>query len=264
MSLKNDRFIRSISMLLLFSAAVAINVNAAEEELADMSDPLAVFTQAGFGFTNKGINLKVGQAYDTGDDTTTGMNVVEIKGIGGELFGWDGSSQRDNSVDSIRYRNFGVDLTNGRGAQFDASYDLDKESGSFTYSLLQALPAMGPITLYPLAGVGIAIANDALEDDGSIDSGYSVPGALAVVGMYSKYAINDKIWLNYNPVWSTSLSGSDLFKDYGFEGDSNVLAHEFAISYQINARSNIRYFANWTENGSYGDGDHRIEYNYQF
>ena len=36
-----------------------------KEELQDMSDPLAVYTQAGLGYTDKGLNLKVGKAYDS-------------------------------------------------------------------------------------------------------------------------------------------------------------------------------------------------------
>ncbi|MDO6575014.1 hypothetical protein, partial [Staphylococcus pasteuri_A] len=81
-----------------------------EQELQDMSDPLAVYTQAGVGVTNKGLNLKVGQTYDTGNANTMAMNIIEVKGFAGEALGWDGSSQRDDSVDSIRFRNFGVDL----------------------------------------------------------------------------------------------------------------------------------------------------------
>jgi len=55
----------------------------AEDDVQDMSDPLAVYTQVGAGYTDKGINLKVGQAYDTGSDLTAGMNVIEVKG------GWE-------------------------------------------------------------------------------------------------------------------------------------------------------------------------------
>ena len=130
--------------------------------------------------------------------------------------------------------------------------------------MLQALPKFGNFNLYPLAGIGIAFANNALQDDGTIASGYSVPGTLAVVGMYAKYTINDQIWINYNPVWSTGLSGSDLFMNHGFGGEDSILAHEFALSYQINPRMNVRYFANWTEYVDFADGDHRIEVNYQF
>ncbi len=236
--------------------------NNSTKEVQDMSDPLAVYTQAGFGISNRGINLKVGQAYDTGNPITMGMNILEIKGIAGDTLGWEDDSS--DSIDSFRFRNFSVDLTNGRGSQLDVSYNLHSEAGSISYSFLQALPKFGSLNLYPLAGVGIAFANNALQDDGTIASGYSVPGTLAVVGMYAKYAITEQIWVNYNPIWSTGLSGSDLFMDHGFGGEDSILAHEFILSYQINPRMNVKYFANWTEYVDFGDGDHRIELNYQF
>lgn len=254
----------TIAVLAISIPVMADSNSTKPDDIQDMSDPLAVFTQAGFGFTNKGINLKAAQAYDTGDSNTLGMNALEVKGIGGDIFGWDGDSATSNAVDSLRFRNFGVNLTNGRGAQVDISYDLNTEAGSMSYSILQALPAISIFTLYPLAGVGAVFANNAPQDDGTIASGFSVPGVFSVIGMYTKITVTEKIWMNYNPMWSVSLAGSDNFKDYGFEGDSSVLAHEFVLSYQVNARSNVRYFANWTENTDVIDGDHRIEYNYQF
>ncbi|MDO6686518.1 MULTISPECIES: hypothetical protein [unclassified Agarivorans] len=236
-----------------------------EQELQDMSDPLAVYTQAGVGVTNKGLNLKVGQTYDTGNANTMAMNIIEVKGFAGEALGWDGSSQRDDSVDSIRFRNFGVDLSNGRGSQLDVSYDIGSEMGSASYSFIQALPKFGPVQFYPLAGAGVAFANNYAEGTADHAAGYSVPGTFALVGTYSKITITDKIWLNYNPMWMSSLSGSDFYKDNAFGiGNSDVFAHEFAASYQINARANIRYFANWTEYSNFQDGDHRVEFNYQF
>ncbi|CAK1735177.1 exported hypothetical protein [Vibrio crassostreae] len=94
----------------------------AEESVQDMSDPLAIYTQAGVGFTNHGINLKVGATYNTGVSTEVGMNIFEVKGFAGDSAGWSSSRERNNSIDSIRYRNFEVDLTNGRGSQVDINY----------------------------------------------------------------------------------------------------------------------------------------------
>lgn len=273
-----DTSLLRASMLVLWTLGVIglpaysqADENAVEQsdEVQDMSDPLAVFTQAGVGLTNKGLNIKIGQSYDTGSDTTMGMNVLELKGALGDSLGWDGGSRRDDSLDSFRFRNFEVDLTNGRGTQIDMSYAFDEnplaeETANISYSILQALPKMGRLNLYPLAGVGVAVGNNALEDDGSIDSGYSIMGTFVSIGMFSKLAITDKLWINYNPFWLSTLSGSDLYKDnaYGLEEDS-LLTHEFAVSYQFNPRFNVRYFANWTENVDINDGDHRVEFNYQ-
>ncbi len=240
-----------------------------EGGIQDMSDPLAVYTQFGMGATNKGINIKIGQSYDPGVPATMAMNIIEVMGAMGETLGWDGSGQRDDSINAFRFRNFKVDTTNGRGSQIDVNFNLDKnfmadQTGDVSYSIIQALPKMGAFNFYPLAGVGVAFGENVLEDDGTIDSGYSVMGTFGLVGMYAKFAVTDKFWLNYNPFWLSSLSGSDLYKDnaYGPEEDT-LLTHEFIVSYQFTPRFNIRAFANWNENTDLSNGDHRVEFNYQ-
>ncbi|TRX55272.1 hypothetical protein FNN08_11555 [Thalassomonas sp. M1454] len=244
---------------------VAAAVSAAEEkEVQDMSDPTAVYTQGGVGVTNKGLNFKYGESYDTGNPTKMGMNVVEIMGVGGEALGWDGNNSKDNSIDSFRFRNFELNTVNGRGTQIDMTYNVDSETGSAGYNLMQALPKMGMFQFFPLLGAGVAFGNDVIEDDGTIDSGYSVMGTYTTVGMYSKMTLTDKIWLNYNPFFTKTLSGSENYKEFGMEGDDAVLTHEFAASYQITPRMNVRYFANWSENIDFSDGNHRVEVNYQF
>ena len=253
----------ALLMILTFSTNIIAESNTTEE-LKDMSDPLAVYTRGGVGITNRGLNIKIGIQKNTDDDNKNVMNVFEIKGIAGKEIGWDGPYERSNSVDSLRYRNFSLDKTNARGTQIDVTYDLHSESGVVSYSLLQGLPRWKNFNLYPLAGVGLAYANNALQDDGSIQSGLSVPGALAVIGMYGKFTVTDKIWLNYNPFWTVGLVGSDIFMDHGFAGGSSVLTHEATASYKLTPRSNVRYFANWSENIDFADGGHRIEYNYQF
>lgn len=261
----------AVALLPLFAGQVM-----AEEEVQDMSDPLAVFTSVGAGATDKGLNLKVTRSYDTGSDTTMGMNIVEVKGFMGESLGWRSANERDNSIDSLRYRNFEVDLTNGRGTQIDVSFGLDNapmgdgnlfdQAGTASYSFIQALPKIGNLQLYPLAGAGVAIADDWADngDVNNVDSGYSIPGTFAMAGMYTKYEITDKMWFNYNPMYFSTLSGDEFYKDHFFEGDSNVLLHEVALSYQFTPRFNVRYFANWSENSNYADGNHRVEFNYQF
>ncbi len=244
------------------SLALANPALAEEEQLQDMSDPLAVYTQAGAGYTNKGLNVKVGQTHDTGVPTTMAMTVLELKGAGGESLGWDNDAT--NSLDSFRVRQFEADMTNGRGTQLDLNYDLNNEAGTFSYSFIQALPKLGPVQFYPLAGAGVAFGNNVMGDNGEVISGYSVPGTFALVGTYAKIDITDKIWLNYNPMWMSTLSGSETYKSFGFAGESQIFLHEAAASYQINPRLNVRYFANWSEHQSFVNGDHRIEFNYQF
>ncbi len=240
-----------------------------QDEVADMSDPLAVYSQIGAGITDRGINIKFGQVYDTGDDTTGAMNVLEIKGIFGDSVGWSDTVDPDDSIDSFRFRNFHVDLTTFRGSQLDANYDVEREVLDASYSLLQALPPIGPFNFYPLAGIGITIQNNAVDsiENGIavIDAGFSIPGVYGLVGTYSQLTISDKIWVNYNPTFLFSLAGSEYYLDntYGLD-NSNILLHEVALSYQLTPLANVRYFANFSDEVSFGDGEHRVEFYYQF
>jgi len=255
------------SQLIPLSLIIALSPSAfADDDVQDMSDPLSVYTQAGLGYTDKGLNVKVGHAYDTGNSKTAAMNVFELKGIAGETLGWNGSSRENNndSPSTVRFRNFTADLSNGRASQIDVNYDLNNEMGTASYSLVQALPKLGPFNFFPLAGVGAAFGNNVIGDDGDKISGYSIPGTFAVVGTYAKLSLTDNIWLNYNPMWMKTLSGSDTYKEHGFENDDSVLQHEIAASYKITPRFNVRYFANWSENSNFNDGNHRVEFNYQF
>jgi len=256
-------------VLILATLSVTSLSYAQESEIQDMSDPLAVYTQAGFGYTDKGLNVKLGQTYDTGNDSTMGMNVLEIKGFGGEALGWSNRNS-DDSIDSIRFRNFSVDLTNGRGAQVDMNWDFDRNQGSASYSFIQALPQLGMFNFYPLAGLGIA-AGEELDgttggdlDANQVRDRYNLHGTFYVAGMYAKMQMTEKIWLNYNPMYMGTISGSSTYKDTGFQQDDSIMTHEFSIGYQLMPRANVRYFANWSENTNYNDGDHRIEFNYQF
>lgn len=243
---------------------------ASTKEMQDMSDPMAVFTQAGVGVTNKGINLKIGQTYDTGNDATMGMNVIEIKGIGGEALGWSDDNLRNDSVDSVRFRNFTVDLNKGLGAQVDINYNFNSGAGMATYSLMQALPKFGPFQLFPLAGLGVAVQDQSKISKPEAEyDGYTAPGAIALLGMYAKITISDNIWLNYNPMYISGLSGE--------LGDESVMAHEIVASYQLNQTQNIRLFINFNNAGKdqgkddnyrweeiNDSGSIRLEFNQQF
>jgi hypothetical protein len=169
-------------------------------------------------------------------------------------------------------------LENGRGSQLDINFSFNRTSyvqsidackstgiplvekghaADISYAFMQALPKWGKFQFFPLAGAGVNIEN-------SDRSGFEVPGMFGLVGMYSKFAITDSIWLMYNPMWATTLVGSDTYKDYQFGGDSSIFAHEVSLSYKINPRTSVRYYGNWNDKVDYSDGDHRIEFNYHF
>ncbi len=253
------------------STSLSVLANDKEElsELQDMSDPLAVYSMAGLGYTDRGFNFKLGQSYDSGNAEIMAMNVLEVKGFLGESLGFSQTVEPDNSIDYIRFRNFIVNTSNGRGKQIDLNIDVERENLNLSYSLIQALPKWGVIQLYPLAGVGVSIQNNAIgrieNDEPIIESGYTMEGFYTVVGMYTKIEVTDEIWLNYNPMYINTLSGSDYYKDNAYgASNSNMLLHEISVNYQFSPRANIRYFANYSDEVNFKDGEHRIEVNYQF
>ncbi len=243
---------------MLLTACCFASLPLAAEEVQDMSDPLAVYTQAGAGVTNKGLNIKIGQAYDTGSVDSMAMNIIEIKGMGADLLGLDG----DDAVDSARFRNFTLDTTNGRGAQIDINWNFDTGTGNASYSFIQALPAMGSIQFYPLAGIGLTVSDSAEirgqeNEIGSV--GYAIPSTYAVIGTYAKISLTDKIWLNYNPMYITTFNDNDYMSDR-----MDGLHHELVASYQINPHQNVRLFGNYSATEVNDNWDWRVEFNHQF
>ncbi|MCX2534118.1 hypothetical protein OQ486_11635 [Plesiomonas shigelloides] len=270
----------SLLALLLSSSALAAPATeslttpaptATAPEVQDMSDPLAVYSQLGAGITNDGLNLKLGNQYDAGQPNRLAMNIIELKGMLGDTFGWSDRPYRDNSIDSVRLRNFSLNTQTGLGSQLDINYNFDssylaEQNASVSYSFIKALPKMGRLQFYPLVGAGANIAlNQYVNDDRTkIDAGYTLPGTFMVAGMYSKLELTDKIWFNYNPMWMKTLSGSDFYKQNAFGDDhDDVLQHEVTASYQMTPRLNMRYFINWDNHAGFNDAVHRLEVNYQ-
>ena len=256
-----------MATLILTSSLFGQDSNTSKKEIQDMSDPLAVYTQVGLGYTDRGFNIKIGKAYDSGKPATMAMNVIEIQGVLGDAVGFRDTAT--NEIDSIRFRNFSINTKNGLGNQVDISYNQNSKTGSASYALIQALPKFSIIQLYPLAGLGVSVANNVDQNnngwaDENSPSGLSIPGMFATVGMYSRVAITKKIWFNYNPIWMTSLAGADNYMKNTYAiGKSDVFTHEVALSYQISPVFNVRYFGNWSNLVEFQDGAQRIEFNYQ-
>ncbi|WP_062261150.1 hypothetical protein [Endozoicomonas arenosclerae] len=242
----------------LLVACCSVSIATSANEVQDMSDPLAVYTQTGAGVTNKGMNIKVGLAYDTGTVDSMAMNIIEIKGLGADLLGLDG----DDSLDSLRFRNFKLVTTNGRGTQIDINWNFDTGSGNASYSFIQALPAMVAVQLYPLAGIGLTVSDSAeirgqQSDIGSV--GYAMPSTYAVIGTYAKITLTEKVWLNYNPMYISTLNDNEYMSDRmdGFH-------HELVASYQMNPYQNVRLFGNYSATEVNDSWDWRVEFNHQF
>ncbi|MGF1694328.1 hypothetical protein L4D20_12360 [Vibrio kyushuensis] len=144
--------------------------------------------------------------------------------------------------------------------QFDLNWDFDKQIGSTNIGLVQALPTIGPITLFPIASLGLMTVRDEY-------AGYVMPAVTTTVGIYSRISVTDNIWFNYNPMYTHGLGGKDntTIPELGLFSykDISTLTHEVAASYQFNPRQNIRLFANWDQENS-SDIDVRLEFNHQF
>ncbi len=102
-------------------------------------------------------------------------------------------------------------------------------------------------------------ANIDFVDDSLGSIGYAIPSSYVVVGTYAKVDVTDKIWLNYNPMYISTLNKNKNMSDLldGFH-------HEAAVSYKLNDRQTIRTFANWDHNTQFKNGDFRLEFNHQF
>ncbi|PSU33698.1 hypothetical protein [Photobacterium lutimaris] len=244
----------------IFAAISSCSAFASQQSdtLQDMSDPMAVFSQFGVGYGDKGINLMLGHAYDPGIENRKAMHIFEMKGIGGESIGW--RSDNNNSVSELRYRHFEVSLETGTGTNLDLNYNIDSGIGTGTYGLIQALPEIRNFQAYPMLAIGGAVVdlnknNARIETEKGAIGGHHLLGFYGLAGMYSRYNVTDNIWLNYNPMSLMGASGE-------LSGETRFM-HEAAISYQITSRANIRYFANWSDKVNYADGDHRIMYTYQ-
>ncbi|MEZ8141462.1 hypothetical protein [Enterovibrio sp. FF113] len=257
--MKNSSYSRTLVLVSLSLASPSLLALEGDDALQDMSDPLAVYTQGGVGITDQGLNFKLGMAYDTGNPDTMAMNILELKGFAGDLLHLDGN----DSFDALRYRHFSLDTTTGRGSQLDVNWDFESDLGSASYSFMQALPAMGDLQLYPLAGAGLTVT-DTAEIRGTENPvgsvGYAIPSTYMVVGTYAKYTINENIWLNYNPMYINTLNSNHYMSDL-----MDGWHHEVAASYQLNSRQNVRLFANYADSsGSSSSVDWRLEFNHQF
>ncbi|MCJ2376879.1 hypothetical protein LNL84_08520 [Vibrio sp. ZSDZ34] len=214
-----------------------------------MSDPLAVYNRVGAGVTNNGLNLKFGLEYETPDNDKQSMHVIEVKGIAGESLGWSDHDKHDNSIDTFRYRNFLLDKQENRGTQIGIDWNFDTDMGSASYSFLQGTPKVGAFQFYPLAGAGVTVSDDK-------EDGINVPGGFALIGVYAKATLSDNVWINYNPMYKIGIGGQMSGWDQ--------IDHEVSVSYKIDERQNICFYANWSDETSFEDGDFRVEFNYQF
>ncbi len=214
-----------------------------ETEVADMSDPMAIYTMVGGSYGNSGADFKFMKTLESDNPTGGRALIGEAKG------GFKG----DELFSDYRLRYFEADFKTGRGNSIDVMYNSASERGTVTTGIMQALPLTEKFTLYPIVGAGLAFSQDELQ-------GINSPGAFLNFTLYSKYQLTDKIWFNYNPSYNHGIYGADTFKD-NLKGEEG-LNHEFIASYQINPISNVRAYYNVNQ-ANLDDGVWKLEYNRQ-
>jgi len=237
-----------------------------ENEVQDMSDPLAVFTQLGASYGTNGINLKLGKTLDTKSATDMSMILVEVKGLYGEHMKNEGSSAlhpeaANDGISELRFRKFDVDMTNGRGLSMDFIHNFDTNSGTASLGMIQALPKIGIWQAFPIIAAGVEYNDGSQRSETNESSGLHSDFVFASFTLYNKFQITETIWANYNPVYSQAIFGDDHYTD-NLKG-SNGLSHEFALSWQMTPKQNFRLWYNASQN-QFEDGDFRLEYNQQF
>ncbi len=110
-------------------------------EIQDISRPVSRLYTRWLRLHRQGLNLKVGQTYDTVKQPWAWMFLKSKVSLVKLLVG---TISADDSIDSIRFRNF-IRLTNGRGTQVDMSWDFDSNQGSASYSFIQAFATNGHV-----------------------------------------------------------------------------------------------------------------------
>ncbi|GAB7220368.1 hypothetical protein [Vibrio comitans] len=239
---------------LSIAALILVSITSVSAFAADATDTSSIAT--GIGFDNYGMSLKL--QYDTDSQQSQSKSIVDIKGIAGDSLGWSGSSQRDDSIDSVRARYFSTNHASNFGQYVDANYDVEIQtlnvSGNVTYLYQQ-----GPFEVMPYAGAGLTIQNGAYGV-----AGYELPGSFVQVGVYAKLSIIEGLTFTYNPEFRSTLGGSDDYVDHHYTGDSTVFNNEVRLAYQITSQWDVQYHGEWNSHQDYADATRGVEVNYHF
>ena len=222
---------------------------------------------AGIGFDNYGASVKV--QFDDQTEANQTKSIIEVKGIAGDNLGWSGSSERDDSIDSVRARYFNTDKASNIGSYIDTEYDVEKEQLDLSANITWKYQ-YNRIEVLPYAGVGLTIMNGELplEENGyPIDdhvTGYTLPGTYGQIGAYAKVKILDNLDFMYNPEWRSTLGGAAVYTDHYYNGEDTLFTNEIRLTYQITADLDVQYHEEWDSEQDYSDATRGFEFNYKF
>ncbi|WP_019616580.1 hypothetical protein [Psychromonas ossibalaenae] len=123
---------------------------------------------------------------------------------------------------------------------------------------LQTVPLTERFIIYPGLYLGGLITDQKNIETGTT-TGVDLAALTTTIQIYSKFQVNNKIWVNVNPAYTTSL--------YGIK--TNTFDLEASIGYQLTPTLTTRIFHNNNVGvGNYNDDTYesvtRMELNYAF
>ena len=189
-----------------------------QKKAIDMSDPTAVYTAVGVQAGTNGMQVS-GQFGYSPEGGRKHMGFVEYR--------------NDDGLNNLRARYFTPGAT-GLGAFVDVSRneqsvaDQDVAINTAMAGLMQVLPINDKITLYPSLLAGNIWSDDKIAGQDVYDS-----TTIITFNTYATYAINDKTWLMFNPVYTYGIDGEDT-RDFYLE---------MALGYRISNTETVRLHA---------------------
>ncbi|WOT06696.1 hypothetical protein [Shewanella youngdeokensis] len=189
-----------------------------QKQEIDMSDPTSVFTAVGLQGGTNGMQV-FGQFGYSPENGRKHMGFVEYR--------------NDDNLNNYRMRYF-TPGASGLGVFADVSRSEHNVAGedvamnTAMAGLMQVLPINDKITLYPSLLAGSIWSNDK-------NAGQDVYNTTTIITLntYATYAVNDKVWLMLNPVYTYGIDGEDTRDIY----------LEFALGYRLSKTETVRLHA---------------------
>lgn len=90
------------------------------QKYADMSDPMAIYTNVGGSYGSNGVNLKLMKEVESKNENEIAAIIAEVKN------GYNGNS---DTFTDFRLRHFSVDSSTGIGTNIDFNYNSSIDGG---------------------------------------------------------------------------------------------------------------------------------------
>ncbi len=184
----------------------------------DMSDPMAIYTNAGLSFGTGGIDMKLGLQIPS-DGGFSNMIILEGKGAFRK-----GESEE---FASYRGRYFAGQQEGSLRFAVDVNYNAEADVALYNTGVFYTQPISSNLTIYPGMMVGKA------TNGGTVAPGTEESTTIMTAMFYSRYTLSDKTWLTVNPTYT------HYREEFGDVGRNNF-SMEMGIGYQLNKKTNVR------------------------